>query len=248
MDYDKIKTLSFSELKEIAIEMGLDKQKSSQAYVDNITEAFKCYEDYKREKIDRYTKVEQLGEKGKEGVVYLVYDNKENRDCAMKCFRKSKSSVTLKKEVQLQSIAANAGVSPDVYDYDTVSNYIVMEKMDNNLFNILKKQKGKLSISYQKQMVNIFKKLDEVGVFHGDASPLNFMIKGKKLYIIDFGFAKPINMPLIKKYNSKSPNMKFMIIGFILKMREIVPEIRYEYLEEYLTKDEKKKFDLKDRT
>ena len=40
--------------------------------------------------------------------------------------------------------------------------------------------------------------------------------------------------------------MKFMIIGFILKMREIVPEIRYEYLEEFLNKQEKSILKLRD--
>lgn len=245
MDYEQLKTLSFSELRTMAEDMGLDKQKSSQGYVSEITKAFQVYEQYKHDKIDRYTKIEQIGEKGKEGVVYLVRDNKEQKDCAMKCFRKGKSSNTLIREVQLQSQAAKAGISPEVYDYDTVSKYIVMDKLDNSLFNVLKKQKGKLSLAYQKQMVNIFQKLDEVGVFHGDSSPLNFMIKGKKLYIIDYGFAKPINTSLIKKYNSKSPNMKFMVIGFILKMREIAPDIRYEYLEQYLTKEEKKRFNLK---
>jgi len=239
--------LPFSELKAMAEEMELDKQRSTQGYIDVITQAFQLYEEYRKDKIDRYTKIEQLGEKGKEGVVYFVRDNHENRDCAMKCFRKGKSSATLKKEAQLQSQASKAGISPDIYDYDTVCRkYIVMEKMDNNLFNLLKKRKGKLSETHQKQMVAIFQKLDEIGIFHGDSSPLNFMIKGKKLYIIDYGFAKPINTALIKKYNSKSLNMKFMITGFILKMREIVPDVRYEYLEQYMPKEDRKRFGLKD--
>ena len=246
MDYEQLKTLPFSELRNMASDMGLEKQKSTQGYVDKITEAFKTYEEYKHTKLDRYKKVEQLGERGKDGVVYLVNDRDSDKDYAMKCFRKGKSSKRLLEEAHLQNLAAKGGVSPEVYDCDTVSKYIVMEKMDNNLYNILKKQKGKLSLAYQKQMINIFHRLDEIGVFHGDASPLNFMVKGRKLYIIDFGFAKAINMSLMKKYDTKSPNMKFMVIGFILKMREIVPEIRYEYLEQYLSKEERKRFGFKD--
>ena len=245
MDYNQLKKLPFSELRSMAMGMDLNKQKSSQGYIDEITKAFKEYEQYKKDKIDRYIRFEQLGEKGKEGIVYLVRNRRKKRDCAMKCFRKNKSSINLKKEAQFQIQASKHGICPDVYDYDTVSNYIVMEKIDNNLFSLLKRQKGKMAMTYQKQMIDIFQKLDEIGIFHADPSPLNFMITGKKMYIIDFGFAKCINTTLIKKFNSKSPNMKFMVIGFILKMREIVPHIRYEYLEEYLTQEQKNKFILR---
>lgn len=239
MDYNQLKKLPFTELRSMASDMCLRKHKSSQGYMDDIIEAFKKYEKYKKNKIDRYTQIEQLGEKGKEGTVYLVRDKRKKCDCAMKCFRKNKSSTALKKELQFQREASKHGICPDVYDYDTVSKYIVMEKMDTTLFSLLKRRKGVMATTYQKQMVNIFRKLDEIGIFHGDASPLNFMISGRKLYIIDFGFAKCIDTTLIKKFKTKSPNMKFMIVGFILKMREIVPEARYEYLEEFLNKGEK---------
>lgn len=239
MDYNQLKKLPFTELRSMAAGMGLRKHKSAQGYMDDIIKAFKEYEKYKKNKIDRYTQIEQLGERGKEGVVYLVHDKRKKCDCAMKCFRKNKSSTTLKKELQLQSQASKHGICPDVYDYDTVSKYIVMEKMDTNLFSLLKRRKGAMAITYQKQMVGIFQKLDEIGIFHGDASPLNFMIQARKLYIIDFGFAKCIDTALIKKFKTKSPNMKFMIVGFILKMREIVPEVRYEYLEGFLNKQQR---------
>lgn len=244
MDYDQLKKLPFSELRAMATAMGLSKQKSIQGYVDEITTSFKEYESYKKNKIDRYVISEQLGQKGKEGDVYLVRDNHNNNNYAMKRFRRNKSSINLKKEAHIQSRAAKHFICPQVYDYDTVSKYIVMEKIDNNLFNLLRKQKGKMATTYQKQMINILQKLDEIGIFHGDASPLNFMITGRKLYIIDFGFAKDINTTLIKKFKTKSPNMKFMVIGFILKMREIVPGVRYEYLEQYITKEDKKRFKL----
>jgi serine/threonine protein kinase len=234
MNYQIIKSLRFQELKQMACDMDLSREKSSQLYIDSITKAFKEYEDYKHEKIDRYTKIKQLGVNGKEGVVYLVKDRDTECMYAMKCFKKSKSSKTLCYEIEMQRKAAEVGISPNIVDFDTVSKYIVMEKLDTNLFDMLKKQHGRLSIIYQKQLIRIFEKLDDVGVFHSDANPLNFMIKNKKMYIIDYGFARRINTSLIKKYDTTSPNMKFMVLGFLLRMKELAPDVKYEYLESYV--------------
>ena len=71
-----------------------------------------------------------------------------------------------------------------------------MDKLDKNLFDILKENKGKLSLKTQKRMIEIFKKLDEIGVYHGDPNPLNFMEKDGELYIIDFGFGSKIDEKL----------------------------------------------------
>ena len=73
----------------------------------------------------------------------------------------------------------------------------------------------------QKQIISIYKKLDRAQVFHGDANLLNYMCKGRKLYIIDFGMAKQITPNLIKKLGTETPNMHIMTLGLALKLRDL---------------------------
>ena len=113
--------------------MGISPKRNKGNYIESISKAFTEYEEYKKEKIDKYTKIEQIGLKGKEGTTYLVKD-KKGKEYAMKTFRKTKSSAKLQKEVELQEKMSKLGVAPKIYDYDVVSKYIVMEKMDKHLF------------------------------------------------------------------------------------------------------------------
>ena len=146
MDYTLLEQSSFENLKKMAREMGLGNRRSRSEYIRDIQGAFGEYEKYKTDKIDKYTRIRQLGNKGKEGTTYLVVD-KKNHEFAMKTFRKAKSSKTLKMEYSLQKKAASVGVAPRVVEYDSVSKYIVMEKMDNHLVDVMKKQKGNLKRS-----------------------------------------------------------------------------------------------------
>ena len=145
---------TYSELKEMAKEMGLRMRRSKTELIRDITKGFKEYESYKKEKIDRYERLGQLGEKGKEGTTYLVESN--GKQYAMKTFRKQKSSATLRKESELQNMAAEVGASPKVVDIDTVSKYIVMEKLDRHLYDTLKKNGGVMSQNIQRQIIAIY--------------------------------------------------------------------------------------------
>uniref|UniRef100_A0A6C0EM65 Protein kinase domain-containing protein n=1 Tax=viral metagenome TaxID=1070528 RepID=A0A6C0EM65_9ZZZZ len=232
------------DLKKMAQKMGLPLRRSRSEMISDITAAFQEYEDYKKDKLDKYSRKHQLGQKGKEGTTYLVVD-KHGRELAMKTFRKAKSSRTLKKEYTLQKRASEAGISPKVYDYDTVSKYIVMEKMDCHLYEIIEKQKGILHKYQQKRIVEIFSKLDECGVFHNDANICNYMMKGKDIYIIDFGFAKEIDSRLCKQLGTRRPNMKLMLLGFILKLKELgLPRESYTVLKRYVTIEDCQRFQL----
>ena len=180
MDYSQLENYSYIELKNLAQNMDLSIKRNKVGLIEEITNAFKEYETYKRTKIDKYERFEQLGEKGKEGTTFLV-KTKDGSEYAMKTFRKQKSSSNLCKEAELQKMAADLGASPNVIDIDTVSKYIVMEKMDKHLVDLIKQQEGCLSKQQQKQIISIYKKLDKAGVFHGDANLLNYMFKGNKL-------------------------------------------------------------------
>ena len=182
----------------------------------------------------QYKKISLLGNKGKEGITYLV-ENTAGEKYAMKTFNSRKSILNIEKEGKLQKIAADAGISPKVVKIDTKSKCIVMEKMDNHLYDVMKTQNGNLTQQQQISIVNIFKKLDEIGVFHADSNLMNYMYKNNKLYIIDFGMSKKIDDKLVKKLNTKTPNMKYMLLGFILKLKELkCPESSYKYLANYM--------------
>lgn len=235
---------SFTELKKIATKMGLRHRRSRTQMILDIQEAFKEYEEYKKEKLDVYTRHEQLGNKGKEGITYLV-SNKKGEQFAMKTFRKSKSSKTLEQEYILQKKASEKGISPAVYDFDTVSKYIVMEKMDKHMVEYINKRHGVLYKYHQLRILEIFKILDEIGIFHNDSNLYNYMLKDKKLYIIDYGYSREINDRFIRKYGMKNPNMTLSLAMFIIKLKEMnVPEKSYKYLLRALPTELVKKYKL----
>jgi tRNA A-37 threonylcarbamoyl transferase component Bud32 len=237
MDYSELEKNTYSDLKKMAKDMGLKSRKSKSAYLLDVQKAFGEYENYKTTKVDKYIRVNQLGDRGKDGVTYLVKDVK-GHEFAMKTFRKTKSSNTLKNEYSLQKRASKIGVAPRVVEYDSVSKYIVMEKMDIHLVDMMKKQKGNLLKSQQFQIIDIFEKLDKVGVFHGNSDILNYMMKGNNIYLIDYGISKEITPRLCKKLGTQSPNMS-TITGIILKLTEMkCPPTAWKYLKKYLTEEE----------
>lgn len=231
-----LETYTFSELKTIASELDISYKKSREETIKDIAKCFNIYEEYKKEKLDRYVKKERLG-KGKEGTVYSVIDNKKphKHELVMKCFRSSKSSDKLKKEFKFLLDASKLGISPMPYNYDTVSKYIVMERLDMHLYKDLDKKMGKFSLKYQTRLVDIYKILDDLKIFHNDPNIANYMIKDGVLYVIDFGFAKSINDSLIKKVGTDRPNSTLGLFSFIGKLKDAkAPKESYRYLLEKL--------------
>ncbi len=192
----------------------------------------------------KYTRLEQLGKKGKEGTVFLVKD-KRGKKHAMKVFSKSKSEKNLEREAILLKKASEFKISPSMLDYNLSDNYIVMEKLEKSLFDYIKENKGKLSSKIQNEMINIFKTLDKIKVFHADPNPLNFMFDSKgDLKIIDFGFAKPIDDKMTREHGTENVNMKFMPLGFILKMSQFVPATSFTVLLKYVSAEDKEKIGI----
>lgn len=233
-----LETYSLEQLNSMAESLGLNKKRSRIVLIRNIQDAFLDYKKYQSDKNSKYLIGKQLGNNGKEGTTYLV-TKKNGNEYAMKTFRPTKSGARIAKEYELQKLAASVGVAPRVKEYDLVSKNIVMEKMDTHLLDLMKKQKGNLLKWQQLRILDIFRKLDKVGVFHGDANPLNYMLKGAKdLYIIDFGFSRPIDSRLKKKLGTSKPNMKLMLLGFILKLKEMgCPASASKYLIPHLDQE-----------
>jgi len=234
---------TLKELQSLADKMDLPIGKTKEGLIKNITIAFLEYEKYKQEKKEKYKIKKQLGNKGKEGVTYLVIDKNDNQ-YAMKTFKKTKSSKKLYLEFYLQKKASKAGVAPIVYEYDTVGKWIVMEKMDSHLLDKLK-EGYILTKKDQERIIEIYKELDDCGVFHNDANLCNYMIKKNKIYLIDYGFSKKINSALVKKVGTDRPNSKLMLIGFILKLKENnVNPFSYKYLMKKVEKEDRERYNL----
>ena len=244
MDFTLLQQTSFTDLKKMAKNMGLPSKRSSTDYISEIKKALTEYANYKHNKLDKYVKIRQLGSKGKEGITYLVKD-KNGNNFAMKTFRKKKSSATLLLEYNLQKKAGSANVAPRTIEYDTVSKYIVMEKMDIHMIDLMEKQKKKLLRWQQFQIINLFKKLDNIGIFHGDSNILNYMLKDKKIYLIDFGFAKEITPKLCEKLGTTSPNLKIMTLGLVLKLKELrCYSSSWKYLKKYINNEDIRTFGI----
>jgi tRNA A-37 threonylcarbamoyl transferase component Bud32 len=117
--------------------------------------------------------------------------------------------------------------------------------MDKHLVDLMKQQEGCLTKQQQKHIINIYKKLDKAGVFHGDANLLNYMYKGNKLYIIDFGLAKEITTSLVKKLGTDTPNIQIMTLGMALKLRDLkCHPSSYSYIVKNLTDDQRVQFNF----
>ena len=142
MDYNKLQTLTYSQLKELATIMELTPKRTKNELINDIIPRFREWENYKHDKIDHWQYIHQLGEKGKEGTTYLVKTNKfpaGGQYYAMKTFSKKKSGQKLLLEAKLQQKAAEVGVAPQVVDIDPISKNIVMQCMDKHLWDMLMK-------------------------------------------------------------------------------------------------------------
>jgi tRNA A-37 threonylcarbamoyl transferase component Bud32 len=237
MDYSTIDLMTIKELKDIASKL---KIKYSGSKMDMISLI-------RAERDILYERHEQLGDSGKDATTFLVKVKNDDTDSkyAMKTFKVRKSPERILKEAEIQKMLCQQGICPAVIDVETTlkNKYIVMEKLDRHLIDV--NGEKKIPLTYQKQLIKLYKTMDELGIFHGDANPLNYMIKKSKLYVIDFGMSKEINPALIKKLKTDKPNLHIMTLGMILKLKNMqYPKESYEYLITQLTDDQRRDFDL----
>lgn len=198
-------------------------------------------------KYEKYIFIRQLGREGREGRTFLVMNHKSHEQFAMKLFKnyeeykandkKSyKKPIDIKKEAELLTKASKKGISPKVIEYDEYGRYIVMEKLNTNLFECFVQQGYELTENQQKSIVELFKKLDKCKIFHKDPNPPNFMRKNGEWYIIDFGFATPITKKIIQEYSDK-PNLHYMTLGLYTKLRQINKKCKLAYFKEIIKQE-----------
>ena len=216
-------TLGYSDLKLFAKKIGIKgitKLNSKEELLEVVNNVL----------LKRFVEIDvTLGKPGKEGVAKIVWDQKDRVHRVKKQFRPAKSGNTLKKEAELQKLASQYGISPKVFEIDTNSKHIIMEKMEcGTMMDIIVKNEnsGKplLTVSQQKELLALFKKLDDTHIFHGDPNPLNFMRFPKdypderlvgRFGLIDYGFGKMIKPGEYKEYSGR-PNESLMTVGLLV--------------------------------
>jgi len=182
--------------------------------------------------------------KGKDGKTFLVVD-KFGYEYAMKQFRKNKSIDSLLLEVQFQRRCSENFLSPKIIDVDIKNKFIVMEKMDYHLLDEINSSGGLLSEKRQKELVTLLKEMDRINVFQGDANLLNYMVKNDRLYVIDFGMAKENDIKLQKTTGTKTPNLKLMLLAFVIKLKESnAKEESFSFLKKFLSEEDRKNINV----
>jgi tRNA A-37 threonylcarbamoyl transferase component Bud32 len=243
MEKDSLERLTISELRQMAEKMDLEPSRRKGDLIQQIRNAFNEWENYKKEKVERYEKIKSLGNKGREAVAFLVYDHKHKKEYAQKQYRKNKSSTAIRREYEFQKKASERGISPKVVDCDTISKTITMEKMEYDLIDLIQKQKGKLTRKQQEDILKLFDGLDNLGIFHADSNSLNLMYTTQdELKIIDYGFAEEITPRIIKKYGTDKPNRLYLTMGLISQLKRIFPESKFIYLEKTINPELLDKF------
>lgn len=234
MDYKKLEELSYKNLCEIANKLEIPIKRSKDSMYTEIKNVFKEYETYKKTKIDKYIKEKEI-KKTKDYSIYLVENKDDNKKYIMKTFKKNKSSSSLNREVELQKLASDFDIAPNIVDIDTVSKYIIMENMDKHI-NLSKEITNK----QQKQIISVLKKLDKSQVYHDNVKIENFMYKGDNLSIINFSKSKPITNNLIAKYNTDTPNLTLSSLSLVLQLKDKdFNKSSYELLLKYISEDKR---------
>ena len=137
----------------------------------------------KEDKKKRYKIIKEL-QKGGFGNIFLSYDNKEKREVVIKKIMKKNDKreeerfnreIKAMKEIKCEN-------SVEIYDYysDDKYYYLVMEKCDGDLFDLLEIKKGFSENEIKNiflQLNKAFKIMYEKQIIHRDLKPENILIK-----------------------------------------------------------------------
>lgn len=168
--------------------------------------------------------------KGRDGKIFEL-----SRHRVMKQYRFNKNAQSILREYNLHSKAAQHGLAPRLYGMRPDEEgrvCVVMERLDHTLMDEIRKD-NELTVEWQREMIRILSSLDQLGIFHGDVSPLNFMVKNGKLFVIDFGMSREIDLRCNKDFG-QHPNLSVGLTTFVVKLREFVPNFSPRLFQKYL--------------
>ena len=161
-------------------------QYESNTFLDFIKKDFDSNED----KTKRY-EIKKEFQKGGFGNIFLAYDNKEKKEVVIKKIDKNK----IKEEIFNREIKTMKEIkcdySVEIYDYYNDNNYyyIVMEKCDGDLFDLLENKKGFSESEIKTILLQLnvaLKNMYSKNIIHRDLKPENIFIKYTHLSNIGF--------------------------------------------------------------
>jgi predicted Ser/Thr protein kinase len=192
--------------------------------------------------MDKYF-IHRIIKKDKNSSVWNITDVNKNTYILKKIHKKNIYDVYT--EINFQNITSSYDISPTIFSCFFKKKSFVMEKLDNDLLYFLKKNNFVIPLKIQKRIVEIFRKLDTLRIFHGDSNLHNFMFKNNQLYIIDYGMSEKIDENFIKKNKTENPNMDLMGSVLILKLKKLgVKPKYYKYILENISLSIKNKYKL----
>ncbi len=188
------------------------------------------------EKSRTYKGISRLGVPGKDGIALRL--NCGGTDYALKFFVPKKNHKKIKNEALFQQMAANIGISPKIYAVKLPENktqypYIAMEIVKGPRFvdfkersvpnPVISAKDGRYMVikpKVQKEIYEIFDKLDSVGVLHNDGNILNLMWDSSKdkPVLIDYGFGKLFSLKDLKN-RGPNPNIDTTLYAMLLGSR-----------------------------
>ncbi len=146
---------------------------------------------------DRYRLGETLG-RGGMGEVWKAYDERLNRDCAVKVLRQvedAASAERFSREARTLASLRHPGVVT-VYDYgvDAGRPYLVMELLPGPSLAELVREQGRLSVEevrrYGSQAALALQAVHDAGIVHRDVKPANLVVDfAGNVRLVDFGIA-----------------------------------------------------------
>ena len=170
-------------------------------------------------KLGPYEIVGPLGEGGM-GKVYRARDTRLDRPVAIKVSAKEFST-----RFEREARAISALNHPHVCTlYDVGPNYLVMELVEGQTLAALLK-KGRLglerTLGYAVHVADALAAAHARGIVHRDLKPANIMITATGAKVLDFGLAKPAEVPaseLAPTQTLESPTQEGMIVGTVAYM------------------------------
>ena len=155
----------------------------------------------KEDKTKRYEIKKELG-KGGFGKIYMAYDNRKKKEVVIKKIdKKNIKEETFNREIKAMK-EIKCEYSVEIYDYYNDDNYyyIVMEKCDGDLFDLLENKKGFSEVEIKRillQLNVVLKIMYLKNIIHRDLKPENIFIKyissNNKDFIVklgDFGLSR----------------------------------------------------------
>lgn len=151
---------------------------------------------------------------GKFGNIYLGTTLNKNSNVVIKLESTSNNFITLKNEATILKYLYenNCRDIPSIYWYGKYLNYatIVMPKYDCSLYNFMlsnEKIQYNTLCDFMVSIISIINNIHDLFVIHRDIKPHHFMLKGNKLFLIDFGISTfYINDNKSLKRNTNSDN------------------------------------------